>query len=321
MSLVIKQNGLLALLQDAGRVGQYQVGLTNGGPIDPLAFKWANKLCGNAIEATAIEVTFGQITIEATNTHLIAVTGAPNKLTINNQEKSLWQSHTVKAGDVISIKAKQSPAIRNYIAINGGFDVPLSFGSTATVIREKVGGLSRNGLSGSTLQIGDTLKSNMQSQYIKGKEKQLVLPCSSQPKYSDCVTLRTVPSYQECHFSSIAQRVFYSSEYRISDHYDRMGYRLNGHAIKCNVSGILSEGICQGAIQIPDDGQPIVLLNDRQTIGGYPKIGAVISSDLGKLGQLGQGGKVRFEPISIEQAHNIYHLEKHKFEQTALTEI
>ena len=98
-----------------------------------------------------------------------------------------------------------------------------------------------------------------------------------------------------------------------------MGYRLKGQKISCDIEGILSEGICHGAVQIPADGQPIVLMNDRQTIGGYPKIGAVSSVDTAKLGQLSQGCKVRFEPISMEQAHNLYHLNLSRFNRTELT--
>ena len=93
---------------------------------------------------------------------------------------------------------------------------------------------------------------------------------------------------------------------------------IEGQAIKCDIDGILSEGICHGAVQIPADGQPIILLNDRQTIGGYPKIGAVSSVDTAKLGQLSQGGKVRFEPISMEQAHNLFHLNLSQFNRTKL---
>jgi allophanate hydrolase subunit 2 len=97
-----------------------------------------------------------------------------------------------------------------------------------------------------------------------------------------------------------------------------MGYRLEGRKIECDVDGILSEGICHGAVQIPSDGQPIVLMNDRQTIGGYPKIGSVISSDTAKLGQLSQGAKVHFEPISMDKAHNLYHLALSRFTRTVL---
>jgi allophanate hydrolase subunit 2 len=97
-----------------------------------------------------------------------------------------------------------------------------------------------------------------------------------------------------------------------------MGYRLQGRKISANIQGVLSEGICHGAVQIPPDGQPIVLLNDRQTIGGYPKIGAVIAIDTAKLAQLGCGGKVRFESISIEEAHNLFHLSLGLFTRTPL---
>jgi allophanate hydrolase subunit 2 len=97
-----------------------------------------------------------------------------------------------------------------------------------------------------------------------------------------------------------------------------MGYRLEGKAISCDIDGILSEGICHGAIQIPSDGQPIVLLNDRQTIGGYPKIGAVTALDTAKLTQLAPGDKVRFEAITMEQAHNNFHLHLSRFKRIEL---
>ena len=164
-----------------------------------------------------------------------------------------------------------------------------------------------------------------------GVKKDNILPCASQqrktnlvlpellrPKYFNDVVLRTVPSYQQKNFSSFQQRLFYSSDYSVSKSFDRMGYRLTGKKITGDIEGILSEGICQGAIQIPADGQPIVLLNDRQTIGGYPKIGAVMSIDIAKLGQLKQGDKVRFEPISMEQAHNCFHLNLSYFNRKKL---
>jgi allophanate hydrolase subunit 2 len=106
----------------------------------------------------------------------------------------------------------------------------------------------------------------------------------------------------------LQQRRFFSHKYTVSERCDRMGYRLEGPAITCDIEGILSEGICFGAIQIPADGQPIVLLNDRQTIGGYPKIGSALSLDAAQLAQLTPGGSVHFAPISPHGAHNALHL-------------
>ena len=132
---------------------------------------------------------------------------------------------------------------------------------------------------------------------------------------------RVIPGYQQQAFSAVQQQLFFSSTYKVTDSSDRMGYRLNGPAIKPALDGILSEGICLGAIQVPADGQPIVLLADRQTIGGYPKIGSVLSLDLGKLAQVTPGGTVSFEAISIEQAHNLLVLNQRQFDSTAFESV
>jgi len=130
--------------------------------------------------------------------------------------------------------------------------------------------------------------------------------------------LRVIPGYQIDSFSSLQQQRFFSGEFITTDRADRMGFRLNGPAINCDIDGILSEGICYGAIQIPPDGQPIILLNDRQTIGGYPKIGAVLSLDLPKLAQSMPGTPIRFTRISVDDAHCLLHLAKHRFQRAEL---
>jgi biotin-dependent carboxylase-like uncharacterized protein len=299
---------MLSLLQDAGRFGAFNIGLTNGGPVDLLAFKWANRLCGNKLNTTAIEISIGGLTLTSQVDTTLAVTGANMPLTINGEKKSLWRSYHVKAGDVIAL-GYSALGVRCYLAVSEGFNITPSFGSTATVCREGIGGLN-----GGKLAVGDVLAC------ISSKAKQnLVLTDTFIPKYSKDVVLHTIPSYQQQHFNSNQQRLFYTSEYTVNKSFDRMGYRLEGQPITCDIKGILSEGICHGAIQIPADGQPIVLLNDRQTIGGYPKIGSVSSIDTAKLGQLNQGGKVRFEPISMEKAHNLFHLNLKRFHTTKLT--
>lgn len=288
---------MLSLIQDAGRFGHYAIGLTNGGAIDPEAYQWANRLCENEPGASAIEISIGGLVLIAQQDATIAVTGASMALKINNQLKALWQSYAIKAGDVIEL-GYAKVGLRCYLAVAGGFIIKQSFGSTSTVCREGIGGLH-----GDKLKAGDVLPCSTQL-----NKSNLILPEALRPKYTNNAVLHTVPSYQQKQFSSYQQRLFYSSEYQVSKNYDRMGYRLSGQKIVCDVNGILSEGICYGAVQIPADGQPIVLMNDRQTIGGYPKIGAVSSVDMAKLGQLKQGDTVRFEPISMEKAHNYFHL-------------
>lgn len=307
---IVHQPGVLTLIQDAGRYGTHNIGLTTGGPIDSLAFKWANRLCGNNLNSTLLEVSVGGLQIEARVNTKIAVTGANMLLTINGQVKELWRTHSIKIDDIIEL-AYTSSGLRCYLSVSGGFNVNAVFGSTATVCREGIGGLN-----GDKLSKGDFL---LCSESLSESNQHLSLPSIHQPVYKNEIILRTVLGYQHQHFSSVAQRLFFHSEYIVSERCNRMGYRLTGQKIETNINGILSEGICQGAIQVPADGQPIVLLNDRQTIGGYPKIGSVLSLDTAKLGQLNQGGKVRFEAVSLEEAHNINLLESIKFENTTLT--
>jgi biotin-dependent carboxylase-like uncharacterized protein len=187
---------------------------------------------------------------------------------------------------------------RAYLGVAGGFTVTPQVGSSATVMRENIGGLN-----GGKLESGDRLPCTETHQ-----RRRLYLPRKQQPRYHDIVTVRMIPGYQQAHFSRYQQRRLFSHAFTVSDRCDRMGYRLEGPAIACDIAGILSEGICFGAIQIPPDGQPIVLLNDRQTIGGYPKIGSALSLDCGQLAQLRPGGAVHFAPITPHGAHNALHL-------------
>jgi biotin-dependent carboxylase-like uncharacterized protein len=313
LGFLVKQPGMLSLIQDGGRYGSFNIGLTNGGPLDKTAFQWANKLCGNPKNVSAIEVSIGGLSLIAQKNSIIAVTGAQMPFSINGQAKSLWRSYSVAEGDVIEL-GFSTMGVRCYLAVKGGFQITPSFGSSATVCREKVGGLN-----GDKIKVNDVLP--FASDDLKRELKSinhLMLPEKYQPTYSNEVVLHTVPSYQQHHFSAAQQRLFFTSEYQVSKSCDRMGYRLEGKAIGCDIEGILSEGICHGAIQIPSDGQPIVLLNDRQTIGGYPKIGAVTALDTAKLAQLASGAKVRFEPISMEQSHNNFHLHLSLFNRITL---
>ncbi|MFV8816211.1 biotin-dependent carboxyltransferase family protein [Haliea sp. E17] len=293
MSLRVIQPGMLSLLQDRGRFGRHRLGLTTGGPLDPVAFDYGNRLLQNDANTTAVEISFGGLQLEATVDTFICVTGAAMPLTINGAAQAGWEVLPVRAGDQIALGFAES-GCRAYLGVAGGFTVAPSFGSTATVVREHLGGLR-----GEKLQAGDALPCAPVSQ-----RQRLYLPEAQRPRYGKSVTLRVIPGYQERHFKRLQQRRLFSHAYAVSQKSDRMGYRLEGPAIDCDIKGILSEGICQGAIQIPADGQPIVLLNDRQTIGGYPKIGSALSLDCAQLAQTAPGGTVHFTPISQHGAHN-----------------
>jgi len=297
MSMTVVQPGILSLLQDSGRRGQHRLGLSNGGPMDSEAFHYCNQLLQNPAGATAIEVSVGGLQLEAQVNTFICLTGAAMPLSINDEDRSLWEVHPVAAGDSIRVGFAQS-GCRSYLGVADGFAIAPMFGSTATVVRENIGGLN-----GGKLKVGDQLPCATVS-----ARKRHYLPDSDRPRYQDTLTVRVIPGYQQRHFSRAQQRRFFGSTYTISERCDRMGYRLEGPAITCNVEGILSEGICFGAIQLPPDGQPIVLLNDRQTIGGYPKIGAALSLDAARMSQLAAGDTVHFAPISPHTARRALHL-------------
>ncbi|HEY7776779.1 MAG TPA: biotin-dependent carboxyltransferase family protein, partial [Kineobactrum sp.] len=240
----------------------------------------------------------------------ISITGANMPLAINGRERPLWTVHRVLAGDHISL-GYASEGCRSYLGVADGFVIAPQFGSTATVVREKTGGLD-----GNKLAPGDVLPCA-----ATRRRPQLQLHPDYQPRYRDQVTVGVIPGYQQLHFNRLEQRRFFSHSYRVSQRCDRMGYRLEGPAIKCDIDGILSEGICFGAIQIPADGQPIVLLNDRQTIGGYPKIGAALSLDAARLTQLQPGGVVDFTPMTPHSAHNALHLARARLQRLPLQQL
>jgi biotin-dependent carboxylase-like uncharacterized protein len=239
----------------------------------------------------------------------VCATGAAMPLRINGEARELWRVHPVAAGDEITLDFAES-GCRAYLGVAGGFRVSPQFGSTSTVPREGVGGLR-----GGKLEAGDVLP----CEPVRHRPLRY-LPREAWPHYSGDVTLRVIPGYQQAHFSRLEQRRLFSHSYTVSERCDRMGYRLEGPAIVCDIEGILSEGICFGAIQIPADGQPIVLLNDRQTIGGYPKIGAALSLDVARLAQLAPGGRVHFAAISPHAAHNALHLAAHRLRTQPLPE-
>ena len=298
----VRQPGLLSLLQDRGRYGAHGLGLTTGGPLDFRAFDWANRLLDNDPDATAIEVGFGGLELEAEAATAFAITGASAPCRLDGEPIEQWRSYNIEAGGRLEI-GFATAGTRCYLAVAGGFAIAPEFGSTATVVREKIGGIN-----GGKLRAGDALPC-----ISAPREQHRRLDDVERPQYGKSALLRVVPGYQQDAFDHVQQWRFYNTDYQVTDRCDRMGFRLEGESVHSGLVGMLSEGICHGAIQIPADGQPIVLLNDRQTIGGYPKIGAVIPADTARLAQLAPGASVRFEAISIEQAHNVHCLDRARF--------
>ena len=301
MSFVIEDIAGLALIQDQGRRGFYDIGVTVGGAMDMDAHNMANRLLNNTDTAATLELSLASGKFRATKPILLCVCGAESTLTVNGQFQRLWETFSVDSNDIIEIEAPTA-GCRSYMAVAGGFDTPEVFNSRSIVVREKLGGFE-----GKPLRRGDELLINNNGLVTTQKVYRSYSQCEI-PQYAKEVTLRVVLGYQHESFPEVQKKLFFSSSYEVSPHSDRMGYRLNGHAIRCDNYKLVSEGICLGAVLIPADGQPIVLMRDRQTIGGYPKIGAVLSMDINRLSQATPGCKIRFQPITVEDAHNALHL-------------
>ena len=304
MTLRIKQAGALSLIQDLGRLGYQDVGVTAGGPMDNHAFYWANRLLDNPPNASQIEITMGPFAAVFEKSTTFSLCGAEVVATLNNQIISNWHSWVAKSGDVLSLSFPKK-GLRTYLAISGGFDVPKTLGSTSTVVRDHFGGITQQG---EKLRDGDALpyQPNVSS-YCRGVLKQFI------PDYAETIRIGVLPTYQFDQFDKEAINTFLNEIYTVTPLIDRMGYRLEGATINFPQQQFISEGIVPGSIQIPANGQPIVLMRDRQTIGGYPKIGCVCNRDLNLLAQATPGTKIQFFLQDLFEAEAELQQEQHYF--------
>ena len=299
-SLEITKPGVLSLIQDYGRYGMQHYGITNSGPMDEYAYVWANKLLGNHFNAPQIEICMGGFEARFSQSTVIAICGADLLPTLNRSPIKTWKTHTVKEDDVLRFGGAKS-GLYTYLAISGGFNVEPQLSSCSTVMRENLGGLNKNG---ERLATGDLIEYKKRN--IKRERNiapySVIVPAEGIPSYTDEITLRFIPNLSEngCDKSTIKK--FTKQAYRVSNYMSRMGYRLQGEeALTDSNQHIISQGISTGFIQLPKNGQPIVLMKDRQTIGGYPLLGCVAQLDLAILSQSKPGVKVRFTPVDISE--------------------
>lgn len=305
MTLRIIEPGPLSLIQDLGRYGHQSIGVSPGGPMDTYAFRWANRLLDNHQNDAQIEINLGQFRCEFLAETTMAITGADMAAELNGVVIEPWQSYTIHAGDHLSFKGSKKGS-RAYLAIRRGLDVPKILGSCSTVVRDQLGGLHGDG---SKLKAKDCLEYNASSPMITRQ-----VPSEFIDDYSHDITLELISSYQYDWFSKEDHHRFFNTPYIVSQQIDRMGYRLSGEAIFCRKQRFISEGIAPGAVQITPDGQPIILMRDRQTIGGYPKIGCVTAGSLSKLAQCLPGATIRFVKKDLYEAETEYRQAREFFE-------
>lgn len=291
MSFKVIKSGVFTTIQDKGRFSLTHLGVTHSGYMDEYASLAANRLLENKLDTNLLEIAFANIEFEATKNTCISITGAYCDFYINENLKETWKTHNIKKGDRLKI-TKINQGQRIYLAVKNGFNISKEFGSNSTTIKESLGGIG-----GRQIKNGDILEFE---EFDKSLEKRWHR--NNLPIYEKNLTLRVLLSYQENSFSKEEKEKFFNSEFEITADFNRMACKLKGEAINSTLNGIVSEAIAFGSIQIPKDGQPIILLKERQTIGGYPKIGSVLSIDCFKLAQMKIGSKIRFKEIDIKQA-------------------
>jgi antagonist of KipI len=282
-------------VQDLGRVGHLRYGIPPSGPLDVRAFVIANRLVGNPDGAAALEATVlgPRFTLEAAGA--IAVTGADAPVTVNGAAAETWTTLPLAAGDSVRIGAARA-GVRIYVAFAGGLDVPPSLGSRATYLRGRLGGLQ-----GRSLRRDDVLRV-----FPASSPPPRRLPVSAIPPLEREPEIRVVLGPQADRFTADGIATFLGSPYEMLPQSDRMGARLSGPRIAhARGHDIISDGIALGSVQVPGDGQPIVLLVDRQSTGGYTKVATVCSIDIARLGQIKPGQRLTFRAIAVAEAHRL----------------
>ncbi len=287
--------GPFTTIQDKGRFEWVHMGVPISGAMDDFAYTCANLLVGNRKDLPALEITLSGPELEVLDTADIAVTGADMALTVNGKPAPRWRTIRVLKGDRIAAGMAES-GCRAYLAVTGGIRVPKVMGSCSTYAGASIGGLD-----GRALREGDVV--------ARGEGKLLDTPRRMPwfPLYSPEIHVRVIPGPQDDCFSKFMDR-FFESKFTVTDRANRMGYRLEGPVIKRDAgapSSIISEASFPGNIQVPPDGQPIILMVE-QTIGGYTKIATVITPDLFRVAQAKPGDRIRFHRIGLESAGEIY---------------
>jgi biotin-dependent carboxylase-like uncharacterized protein len=295
-ALAVLDPGLLTTVQDLGRPGHGRLGIPPSGPLDRPAFILANRLVGNPDGAAGLELTLKGPRLEARASCLVAVTGAEMGLTVNGAAAPAWTTVPLRPGDVLAFRMAAA-GCRAYLAVAGGIDVPSVLGSRATYLRGRLGGLE-----GRALQKGDLLPVGAPASGEAASRGRHV-PEARRPVYPAEVEARVILGPQADRFTPAGVAAFLGGSYTVTPQADRMGYRLEGPVIEhARGHDIVSDGIPLGGIQVPGEGQPIVLLVDRQTTGGYTKIATVISVDIARIGQTRPGQRVRFREVSLAEA-------------------
>ena len=315
-SITVLEPGPLATVQDRGRFGFRAMGVPLSGAMDFHALRVGNLLVGNSDAEAGIEITMGGFRAQFRCAADFALSGAERASHLNGEPIAFWRAYRAQDGDLLTVGEMSSTPVfggqlehnsgvvtaraglRIYLAVSGGIDVPSVMGSRSTYLRGGFGGLGGRGLlPGDILWLGD----QVWNVRVKTAPAELI------PRYSFYPALRAILGPQDERVQDEGKSAFFSGVYEVTPRADRMGVVLAGPRVELfGGADIISDGTCPGAVQVDGSLQPTILGADCQTAGGYVKIATVISADLPLVAQLAPGDRVRFEPISLWQAREIY---------------
>ena len=286
---------MLTTVQDRGRWGLQSHGVPVAGPMDPCSHRLANALVGNDAGAATLEVTLVGPELAFDEERAVAVAGAEFELTIDGRKEPVGAAFVVAAGSRLRF-GRRSHGARAYLAISGGVRVPKVLGSRATHLVSGMGGIEGRALKpGDELALGDPMRTERR---LSARPRSPILPLPE-----GHATIRVLPGPQQEYFAGGALDALQSAPYKIASDSNRMGFRLEGPLLThARGADIISDATPLGALQVPASGQPILLMADRQTTGGYPKIATAISADIGLAGQLGPGDMISFAVCSRQEA-------------------
>ncbi|WP_042222401.1 5-oxoprolinase subunit C family protein [Oceanobacillus manasiensis] len=299
----VMKPGVQTTFQDLGRKGYQQFGVPVSGAMDKFALQVANILLGNSRTSPCLEITLIGPNLVAKSSMTIVITGANLNPTCNGEPIDMWKTVRIEKGDELAF-GKHESGVRAYLAVAGGFEAPKYFGSSS---------VDGNSGFGKPLEKGDTIKG-----YPITVASGISLASSLIPSYEKKITVSLVEGPHTDYFAKKDRETFFAVPYKVGSNSNRMGYRLEGETIKPEKVEVWSDGIPFGGIQITSGGEPIILMADRQTTGGYPRIGTVFSTDLPRVAQLIPGGEICFRPSSIEEAEEKVRKEEqflHRLEQ------
>ncbi|MCI2049138.1 MAG: biotin-dependent carboxyltransferase family protein [Lachnospiraceae bacterium] len=298
MNIEVIRSGPLTTVQDRGRFGYLRSGLGPSGPMDRDAFEEAARAVGNENGEAGLEMTLFGATLKFGGPCTFVVTGADMGAKLDGTPVQRGVPVTAFAGQTLAC-GFAADGCRGYFAVRGGIDVPVVMNSRSTNLKCRLGGLD-----GRSLKDGDVLR--VPDQAASGEQvsagSTVASETGKQPVYGHSVTVRVIRGPQDDYFTAAGMATFLSSSYKVSVQSDRMGIRLEGPMIESRGgTDIVSDGIAFGSVQVPAGGQPIILMADRQTTGGYAKIATVVTADLPLLAQRKPGDEVHFTEVTVEE--------------------